>query len=103
MPETIILSKTNWWNDIEKTDLPDDLVWILRAAIMCLLHHQRPARATPHIIALAKKHLSGGISLGTDEYDLMLYDPDSIKADSRKFFVLVRKWPGCKLKYLSDC
>lgn len=97
----IVLSKNNWRYDLGETGLPNELVCFLRDTILNHLHHTIQPTVTQNIIGLAKEHLSGGIRIGDDSYDIMLHD--SVKEGYRKFFVLVAKWPGCKLKYLSDC
>lgn len=100
--KTIILSKDNWWSELaDLKELPGDLMMMLRGLVGATLTNCITPAATPHLILLAKKYLSDGISIDDRPYDIMVYVPDDIEK-GRHFFALIPAWPNGELKRLSE-
>ncbi len=103
MTREIRLSKMDWWQDVERQGLPSELVSLLWSLISATLTACIQPTATSNLIALAKEHLVGGILIGDEFYDVMVYVPDNPNSTTmRAFFVLVPKYSSHKLTYLNE-
>ena len=103
------LSSSGYWQEIDNMvkdgSLPRELGLLLNEVIGSFFSRAVPAEATSHLINLAKQYLQGGIKLSNSAmdclYDIMVFIPDPGK-DLRSFFLLVRKYPEGRLKYLDE-
>jgi hypothetical protein len=103
------LSSSGYWkqiDDLEKDGiLPWELGSLLKEIISSFFSRAIPAEATSHLVELAKQYLQGGIELSNSAmdcfYDVMVFVPNAEK-NLRSFFLLVRKYPEGRLKYLDE-
>jgi hypothetical protein len=99
----IKLPEANWQSDIEdKKELPKEAQVLLDSILVRYNNHTPGVTATPELIELAKKYFSQGVSMGSQKFDITVYEPEEKSMVGRAFFALVPKWQGGKLKYLSE-
>lgn len=107
----IRLTSSGWWKQIDDLQmegkLPHELGCLLKGLIGSHLSKTIPPAATPNLIKLAEEHLQGGVELSdsaTDNFfDVMVYTPNPGQEEVRRhFFVLIRKYPEGRLKYLDE-
>jgi hypothetical protein len=105
------LTRADWWQELEKLrttyGLPTPLVDCMKSLVSAHLTSTIPPEATPHLVRLAKEHLSGGVLLSDSDsdnlYAVMVWVPDPGKEEGKMSrFWLVRAWPDGKLRNLTD-
>ena len=113
---SLVLTVENYWQEIgNQKNLPIKLVGLVRELINCKFRNLIPPRATPDLIALAKKHLSEGIQLNEHtlvrrysivlvrRYSIVVYMPDkNHRTAYRAFFHLIPFYSGEELKQLDE-
>lgn len=97
----IILSKENWWSDLACVNLPSELVLSLRGVIGNYKGKCYQETVTSGLIKLAKEHLSEGLLIGGESFDVVVCVPKN-KEEGRFFFTLIPRWQDCELKRLSE-
>lgn len=103
------LSSGNYRQEIDNMEregsLPVELGSLLKGIIAAFFSRSDPAEATSHLIGLAKQYVQRGIELNSPavsfQYDVMVFDP-APGNKSHPFFLLVRKYPDGRLRYLDE-
>jgi hypothetical protein len=114
MNVTLKFSLQKHWQEIDdlqkKGILPDELGWCLKSLITDHLCGNFTPDATPRLIQQAKQHIGNGFVL-VDEthngrelmFDIVVCVPDPGNPKrTRKFFQLIPRYPGARLRYLDE-
>ncbi len=100
----IALPESEWWNELsENEEISKEATELLDGIINHFKNHTPGLTATPELIELAKKSFPDGVTLGGKNYEIVVYEPTDQNKIGRSFFTLIQKFPGGKLKHLSEC
>ncbi len=105
----IILSAENYCRELEElaatSGFPWELATMLKGLVTATINDVCPPEAKPNLIALAKEHLKGGITIGKDtvcsQFSVVVFvakDQDV----GRTFFSLVPRYNNCILRRLDE-
>jgi len=114
MNGTLRFSLQNHWREIDELEklgiLPGELGRCLKSLITYHPYNAFTPEATPMLIQQAKQHVGNGFVLVDEKrngielaFDIVVCCPNPGEhTRTRKFFLLIPKYPGAKLKYLDE-
>jgi len=93
----ITLTTENWRQEIDQAKLPN----ILKSIVGDYLNDSIPPEAYDWDIMVVQQKTQGELEIDRVPYNIVVFVPDNSETH-RRFFTLVKKYPGGKLTSLGD-